>query len=161
MSQEIDEKPHLPHPTEFLTKILKNIDRFEVINPDQMSETVAFWSSPLGERFTWAITNDRRKIMTCKHVSLSKPSVYLAHLFRPNKVDCVTCGFKRLIRHNDENPDTCDGCRTEGLHEFHVVSYQAGMFIITGKICQTCYDKQPVQEDLEPEKEEQDEADNN
>lgn len=149
MLQEIEENTGLPDPTEFLEKILTTVERLESINPEQMEETTSFWTSPLGERFTWAITGDRRKIMTCKHVSLSRPTVYMVSFFRPNKVDCIQCGFKRLIRHNDENPNTCDGCGETDIYDFEVVSYQAGVFIITGKVCKTCYDKQPVQEGLE------------
>lgn len=147
-------------PVTFGNMLISTLELFNDMKPESMEKSTEFWSSPLGERFSWAKGGDRRRIMSCKHVSIYKPTVFFTSLMKPNHVDCVECGFRRAVRNFRTDPTVCDGCHESGFTELRAVSYQAGMFIISGKICDVCHDKQPVPEEPEAQEEMQDEANN-
>lgn len=123
---------------ECVEKIVKILDSYERMTPQDMEESAKFWITPLGLEFSWAATNDTRRVTTCKHADFYKPKPFFTHLHRKNHVDCLLCGIRRQSRHAHDTPTTCDLCGTKGIEEFYTFLAQAGIFIILGNICSSC-----------------------
>lgn len=121
-----------------LEGIVRILDYYEKLTPSEMEETAKFWTTPLGLEFSWATTNDLRKLMTCNHADLYEPKPFFTHIHKKNRVDCIICGVKRQSRNAKDRPTTCDQCGTKGVDEFYTFLTQAGMFIILGNICLGC-----------------------
>jgi hypothetical protein len=127
-------------PDETFIGVMRALDSYEKMSPEDMEKSAEFWSTALGSEFSWATTGDLRRLTSCTHVDFHKPQIFISHLNRKNHVDCVTCGMRRIARNAKNNPDRCDQCGTKAIDEFYAFIAQAGMFLVLGEICLSCKD---------------------
>lgn len=110
--------------------------------PETVKRTENFYDTYLGSRFNWLRSAEDFKDdppSACMHISLTSPSVIYVPLAEPRVLMCLDCALASARKAVEIHPYTCDHCKTEDVIFFHEIMIQVGMTIVSGNICERCY----------------------
>lgn len=98
----------------------------------------------MGQKFKWLSSREeffKTKLKHCRHINLQTPSVFYINMFDPTSFACVNCALEIASLFYKKAPGICDFCFSKAEF-FHESMIQIGVFIVSGNVCTSCYDKQ-------------------